>query len=197
MGDFFQTDWSALGVVVEQAVPAKTAKKSAKTYEAAGADFTRRHSDQTRDKMSAAATGQRTDQHKEAIRKAHTGKVVRDETRAKMSAALTGRTSPNKGKPGRKWTPEQKQQFAILQQFERLAGLRSTTKGRTASQQTRAKQREAALKRSGAGNNAKRIRTPMGEFASLKLAAEAYNIAECSIGRRMKKNPDQYYFITK
>jgi hypothetical protein len=200
MRDFFQTDWSALGVCIEEAAPAKKrgpAKNTSKTYEAAGADFTRRHSDQTRARMSAAAAGQRTQKHIDAIRKAHTGKVVSDETRARMSASLKGKSNPNKGKPGRKWTDEQKAAHAIRQQLEHAAGLRRTTKGTRLSDDHRAKLSQAAQNRSGPGNGAKRIHTPFGEFDSAKIAAEKLNIAYCSIARRMKKHPDQYYYITK
>jgi hypothetical protein len=114
-----------------------------------------------------------------------------------MSASLKGKSNPNKGKPGRKWTEEQKQAAAIMQQLIRLAGLRRSNLGRKASEETRARQREAALNRAGPANNAKRIHTPFGDFDSVKIAAEKLNIAYCSIGRRMKKHPDQYYYITK
>jgi hypothetical protein len=130
----------------------------------------------------------------------HTNKFVdRSVKSAKWREAIASRyvdkPSPLKGRPGRKWTDEQKAAHAIRQQLEHQAGLRKTTKGTTLSDDHRAKLSQAAQNRSGPGNNAKRIHTPFGEFDSAKAAAEKLNVAYCSISRRMKKDPTNYYYL--
>jgi hypothetical protein len=113
----------------------------------------------------------------------------------KAMDAMRGLPSPHAGKPGRKWTEEQKQAHAIRQQLIHLAGLRRSNLGRKASEETRARQREAALNRQGPGNNAKAVHTPFGVFDSVKIAAEKLGVAYCTIGRRMIKDPNNYYFV--
>jgi hypothetical protein len=109
--------------------------------------------------------------------------------------AKIGQPSPLAGKPGRQWTEEQKQAHGIRQQLEREAGLRRTTKGRSASEATRAKQSTAAKNRSGPGNNAKAVHTPLGVFASITIASEQMGIACCTLARRIKRNVTNYYYI--
>jgi hypothetical protein len=110
-------------------------------------------------------------------------------------AIARARPSPLKGRAGRKWTEEEKQAHAIRQQLEHEAGLRKTTKGVKMSDEHRAKLSQAAQNRSGPGNNAKRIHTPFGEYDSVKQAAKALDLNPCSIGRRMKKDPANYYYL--
>lgn len=125
--------------------------------------------------------------------------VNRSEKSVKWREAIANRyadkPNPLKGRPGRKWTEEQKAAHAIRQQLEHEAGLRKTTKGKTLSDEHRAKLALAALNRQGPGNNAKRVHTPLGVFDSIKQAAEKHNVAYCSIGRRMKKDPTNYYYL--
>ena len=115
----------------------------------------------------------------------------------KWRAAMANRhvPSPLKGVPGRKWTDEQKLAHSIHQQLEREAGLRKTTKGTKFTDEHRAKLSQAAKNRSGPNGNAKRIHTPFGEFDSATSAAKALNLNLCSIGRRMKKDPSNYYYL--
>jgi hypothetical protein len=113
----------------------------------------------------------------------------------KAMSAKVGKPSALKGVPGRKWTEEQKQAHGIRQQLEREAGLRRTTKGRTASEETRAKQSKSAQNRSGPGNNAKAVHTPFGVFASITIASGQLGIACCTLARRIKRNVTNYYYI--
>jgi hypothetical protein len=107
--------------------------------------------------------------------------------------AKRGQPSPHAGK---KLTEEHR---AKLKGRERTdthrARLSAAGKGRKPSIETRAKQSQAALNREGAGNNAKRIHTPFGVFDSAKIAAEKLGVAYCTIGRRMIKDPKNYYFV--
>ena len=155
----------------------------------------KKHSEETRARMSAAHKGKMSEEHKDAIRKTHTGKVISESQRKAISAANTNRVSVLKGVPGRKWTDEQKLAHAIRQQLEHEAGLRKTTKGTKMSDEARAKMSEAARNRKGPSSNAKRIHTPFGEFDSALIACEKLNVAYCTIGRRMKKDPSNYYYL--
>lgn len=125
--------------------------------------------------------------------------VNRSDKSAKWREAIANRyvskPNPLKGVPGRKWTDEQKLAHAIRQQLEHEAGLRKTTKGTKMTDKHRAKLSQAAQNRSGPGNNAKRIHTPFGEFDSALIACEKLNVAYCTIGRRMKKDPSNYYYL--
>jgi hypothetical protein len=115
--------------------------------------------------------------------------------RAAMAKRYADKPNPLKGRAGRKWTDEQKLAHAIRQQLEHEAGLRNTTKGVKMSDEHRAKLSQAAQNRSGPGNNAKRIHTPFGEYDSALIASEKLNVAYCTIGRRMKKDPTNYYYL--
>lgn len=42
---------------------------------------------------------------------------------------------------------------------------------------------------------AKIVKTPLGVFNSLKLAIEAHKVNPSTIRKRLKKYPDEYYFI--
>ena len=71
---------------------------------------------------------------------------------------------------------------------ERRAKISAALKGRPRSAETLAKMSAAS---------AKPIHTPLGIFASIKLAAQAYNCDGSLIHYRLKKFPKDYYYITK
>lgn len=125
--------------------------------------------------------------------------VNRSVKSAKWREAMANRyktkPSPLKGVPGQKWTEERKFIRSIQLQLEHLAGLRNTHKGIKISDETRARLSQAAKNRSGPGNNAKRVHTPFGEFDSAMIAAEKLNVAYCTIARRVKKDPTNYYYL--
>ena len=45
------------------------------------------------------------------------------------------------------------------------------------------------------GKNIKQIKTPLGVFDSVELAAQAENRAPCTISNKVRTKPDQYYFL--
>jgi hypothetical protein len=143
-------------------------------------------------------SAQDRDNIKQAASRTHSNRNWSDTHRANHREAMdakVGQPSALAGKPGRKWTQEQKQAHAIRQQLEHEAGLRRTTKGCKASEETRARQREAALNRQGPGNNAKAVHTPFGVFASAKIASEKLGIAYCTLAKRIKRGVTNYYYI--
>lgn len=69
-------------------------------------------SEETRIKLSKAMIGKcsckHTEQHKQYMSDIMKNRVISDETRRKQSQAKMGKPSPNKGKPGRKFTQAEK-----------------------------------------------------------------------------------------
>ena len=128
-----------------------------------------------------------------AARATHTGKVISESQRQAIKAANTGRPSPLKGQKLSEET-RAKMKGRVFSDTHR-ARLSAAGQGRQVNAETRAKQSQAALNRSGAGNNAKRIHTPFGVFDSAKIAAEKLGVAYCTIGRRTIKDPNNYYFL--
>lgn len=99
------------------------------------------------------------------------GKKRSEESKAKASVKLKGQVKPLEGNDK----------------------LRKYRKGKKVSTDVLAKVSEALTGRNS--DRSRRVQTPLGEFAKLKLAAEAYNVSPESIKQWMKKKPDEFYFI--
>jgi hypothetical protein len=173
MRDFFQTDWSALGVCIEEAAPANTvctAKKTAKGHEVAGVVYTRSHSDQTRACITQKQIGhnRHTKHSRQAISNYHKrpDSVLRSaETQHKRTEGIRR----SRANPSAKL-------LASYANPGRVVGA------------TLAKQ--------------KPIMTPTGVFPSLKHAAEwavanGLPNAYKKIGKWLKTHPELFYYITK
>jgi hypothetical protein len=131
------------------------------------------------------------------------GKSHSEETKKKLSEKLTGVKKPDgfgnkiskaqKGKPGRPRTEAEKKMLSKVH------------KGKIVSEETRQKvsnalrgkpkSEEHRLKIIKNGQaQCKPIMTPAGRFESRNAAALYYNIKPESIGSRIKRNPDKYYY---
>lgn len=147
----------------------------------------KKHSAEARAQISEAVSTRQSDPGVRAQISARSqASNARPETKAKISAAL-------KGRPGRKWTEEQKQAHAIRQQLEREAGLRRTTKGVKYSEERRQQCREAGLKRKTHNVSQLEIQTPAGTFWGTEAVAEHYQVTTMTIGRWFKSQPDLFY----
>jgi hypothetical protein len=146
------------------------------------------HSDETKRKISERTKGKKISQeHRERITKswqnldpevyskyceARKGKLLSEETRRKMSEA-------KKGKPGRKWTEEQKLAAkGKIMSEETRHKLSEANKGKTQSEETRRKRSESSKGRKlteehrlkiGAANKGKKL-PPMSEETRRKIS---------------------------
>jgi hypothetical protein len=146
------------------------------------------HSAEGRARISAASRARQSDPEVKAQISARSKETnARPEVKAKIRAALTGR-------PGRTWTPEQRQEHAIRQQLEREAGLRKTTKGVKYSEARRQQCSEAGLKRQTVNITQREIQTPNGIFYGIRAVAEHYQVTELTIGRWFKSKSESFYY---
>ena len=89
-------------------------------------NFGRRHSEETKQKMSEAQKGEKnhgfgkhlSEETKAKLSKANKGKIISEETRKKISEAKKGKTSWIKGKH---WTPEMRAKMSERQKGVRLS----------------------------------------------------------------------------
>ena len=133
---------------------------------------------------------------REAARATHTNRNWSDTHRARHREAMDAKVGQPSANAGKKLTEEHRAKLKGRERSDQhRAHLSAALVGKTPSAETRAKQRQAALNREGAGNNAKRIHTPFGVFDSAKIAAEKLGVAYCTIGRRTVKDPANYYFL--
>jgi hypothetical protein len=145
------------------------------------------HSQEARAKISAASSARLSDPKVRAEISARSKETnARPETKAKIRASSIGR-------PGRKWTDEEKLAHAIRQQLEREAGLRKTTKGVKYSEARRQQSSEAGLKRKTHNVTQLEIQTPAGTFWGTEAVAEHYQVTQMTIGRWLKTKPDSFY----
>jgi hypothetical protein len=146
-----------------------------------------RHSQEARAKISKASSTRQTDAEVRAQISARSKETnARPEVKEKIRASSTGR-------PGRTWTPEQRQAYSIQQQLEREAGLRKTTKGVKYSEARRQQCSEVGLKRKTHNVTQLEIQTPAGTFWGIEAVAQHYQVTPMTIGRWLKTKPDSFY----
>lgn len=120
---------------------------------------------------------------------------VSAETRARISAANKGKNTWSKGRNGKPHSDETKAKIGVIH------------KGKMVSEETRAKLSAAMTGKSLPKSNAtkakiaaakcKPITTPNGTFPSITAAAADYNVRGNVIQYRMKKYPNEYYFVAR
>ncbi len=99
------------------------------------------------------------------------GKKRSKESKQKSSQSLKGKIRPLEGNDKlRKYRKGKKVSTEVLEKVSKALKGRETDKCR-------------------------RVQTPQGEFAKLKLAAEAYNVSPEAIKQWMKKKPNEFYFL--
>jgi hypothetical protein len=131
------------------------------------------------------------------------GKKHSPESRKKISKATKGKQKPDgfgkkislaqKGRPGRPMTEIEKQRLSELHtgkivSTETRQKISKALTGKSKSLAHRIKIQEIAKKR------CKPLITPAGIFNSRDEAAKHYNIKPESMGSRIKRSPDKYYY---
>ena len=120
---------------------------------------------------------------------------ISPETRARISAANKGKNTWSKGRSGKLHSDETKAKIGAIH------------KGKIVSEETRAKLSAAmtgksspksdATKAKMAAAKCKPVTTPNGTFPSITGAAADYKVRGNVIQYRMKKYPNQYYFVAR
>lgn len=131
--------------------------------------------DEQKQRLSASAQGNKNRQ----------GKLASNETRAKMSQSLKGKSHPQ--------TDETRAKISAANTGKKLSEetkekLRQANIGKKVSDETRAK-----LSKPRGGLS---VHTPLGQFDTLKAAAQAHGWkSDNQIRARLKKFPEQFYLI--
>lgn len=177
-----QTDFSFLNITEpKSSVVSKKNSKAIKTeYSTINVTYTITRSDEFKDKVSKSLSGRK--QPKELVEKRRI-KLIGQKRTPETNALIS------KSRTGMKLSEEHRRNISL------------SKKGKASSEETKRKITEGLLRHYALhpemDKKTKRVMTPAGEFASIKLTCAFFDIGYDTFYRWMKKHPEQFYYITK
>lgn len=170
---YLETDFSFLDGLLEEPVAQPKSKSTKPGMAVAGAKVT----------VTLGAA------HRAILSAAHKGKIVSAETREKLGAVHRGKTLSAEhlaklkaANTGKKHSAEARAKIS--------AANKGIHKGKKLSEEHKAKLRASH-------KPPQEYVTPLGKFVSFKVACAAHGFGGNPMRDRMKKFPDQFYYITK